>query len=150
MLPTKQRGSLWEVANKLYPTFQDLLQKVNEMVQDEVDAKNGVGGMDLDDVAEEEGDWTNTGEVLTGKGAQGEETLFMLQRKGNAFRVAPKGKGKGGGRAGGRAGKAGGAKGENKWDPNGCARCGRSNHWARECVATKDVNGEPPKEKPSN
>ena len=64
------------------------------------------------------------------------------------MRVAPKG-----GKARGRKGapleraEAGGGKGS-KWDPNGCARCGRSSHWAKECTAPKDVNGETPREKP--
>ena len=28
-------------------------------------------------------------------------------------------------------------------DTLGCARCGRSTHWAKECKALKDVNGTP-------
>ena len=35
-----------------------------------------------------------------------------------------------------------------KWVKNGCARCGRGNHWARECKAKLDVDGNPPREKP--
>ena len=50
------------------------------MIQDDLDAKNGVAGMDIDEVMEE-GEWKPTGQVLTGKGPQGEETLFMLQKQ---------------------------------------------------------------------
>ena len=39
--------------------------------------------MDDDD----ESGWTNTGQTFAGKGAQGEETLFTLQRKTPFLRV---------------------------------------------------------------
>ena len=39
-------------------------------------------------------------------------------------------------------------KGITEWDPNGCARCGRSTHWARDCKAKTDVLGGVPKNKP--
>ena len=82
-----------------------------------------------------------------GKGAQGEETLYMLQRRGSSMRVAPKGAGK---RGAPRKIPGGGSQGKgSKWDPKGCARCGRSSHWAREYTATTDVNGEAPKGKPN-
>ena len=106
--------------------------------------------MDVDNLEEEV--WKDSSETFTGKGPQGEDTLFMLQKKGGAFRVTPKGGGRSAGKKGAASGGApggGGGKGEtNKWDPNGCARCGRSTHWSKECVATTDVNGNPPKEKP--
>ena len=102
MIPQKQRASIWETANKLYPTFADLLGKVQEMVQDDLDNKNGVGPMDID-VVEQEGEWVNTGQTLTGKGANGEDTIFLLQRRGSAMRVTPKGKGKGARKGGGGA-----------------------------------------------
>ena len=50
MLPPKNRAAIWDTANKLYPTFADLLAKTQEMIQDAIDAKNGVGPMDLDDM----------------------------------------------------------------------------------------------------
>ena len=34
MLPKQQREKVWEVANKLYPTFADLMAKVQEMIRD--------------------------------------------------------------------------------------------------------------------
>ena len=65
--------------------------------------------------------------------------------------MAPKGSGKGG-KKGGSAPPPNTPQykvnGEIAWDPNGCARCGRSTHWARDCKATKDVLGGAPKEKP--
>ena len=66
------------------------------MIQDESDGKLGFGPMEVDHVDEDgDGAWTSTGQTFTGKGANGEETLFLLQKRGNNFRVAPKGKGKG-------------------------------------------------------
>ena len=32
--------------------------------------------------------------------------------------------------------------------PEGCARCGRPSHWAKECTALKDVDGNTPRKKP--
>ena len=65
MLPQKQREAIWPVANKLYPSFQDLLLKIQEMVQDEVDIKNGAGPMDIDELEAGDGedDWENTGQT---------------------------------------------------------------------------------------
>ena len=105
--------------------------------------------MDVDEVADE-GEWKSTGQTLVGKGPQGEDQLFLLQRRGNALRVAPKGGKKGGigGKKGGGANERGGLDSGNKWDPNGCARCGRSSHWTKKCTAVKDVNGEKPRGKP--
>merc|ERR1712026_612497 len=80
MLPAKERKELWTNANKLYPTFTDVLNKRNEMVRDDVDARNGFGGMDLDDLGDEAEEWTNTGQTFSGKGPTGEDTLFMLQK----------------------------------------------------------------------
>ena len=96
MLPKEQRKAIWETANKLYPTFTELLAKVQEMVQDDIDKRQGADFMDVDHVDDDEEGWQSTGQVLTGKGAHGEEALFTLQRRGNAMRVAPKGGGKGG------------------------------------------------------
>ena len=83
---------------------------------------------------------------MVGKGPKGEDTLFLLQKRGSATRVVPKGGGRG---AKGNKAPTGG-KGDvtSKWDPSGCARCGRSSHWAKECTALKDVDGNPPREKP--
>ena len=78
-------------------------------------------------------------------GPQGEEILYTLQRRGSSTRVKPKGAGK---RGAPRKTPPGSQGKGSKWDKNGCARCGRSSHWARECTATVDVNGEPPREKP--
>ena len=96
MIPPKQRGEIWQTANKLYPTFGELLAKVQEMIQDEFDAKNSNARMDIDQVEDnDDSKWQSTGQVLTGKGPNGEETLFLLQRRGNATRIKPKGNGKG-------------------------------------------------------
>ena len=151
MIPKKEREGIWNVAGKLYPTFADLLARVQEMIADDIDQKNGVSQMEVDDLGDE-GEWKSTGQTLVGKGPQGEEQLFLLQRRGGALRVAPKG-GKGAKRIKGRKGgkgdrEHGGPGSDNKWDPNGCARCGRSSHWAKECTAVKDVNGEECKPKP--
>ena len=73
------------------------------MLQDEADAKQGVAPMQLDNVEPEE-DWKSTGAVLTGKGPQGEETLYLLQQRGSMTRVVPKG-GKRGTKGGGKGGK---------------------------------------------
>ena len=35
-----------------------------------------------------------------------------------------------------------------KWDRDGCARCGRSSHWAKECTATTTIDGGKPRDKP--
>ena len=100
MLPTKQREAIWETADKLYPTFTELLTKVQRMIQDDIDSRQGVGQMDVDNVDDddEEG-WEDTGQTLSGKGPGGEETLFALQRRGTSMRVSPKGKGKGKGKS---------------------------------------------------
>ena len=132
MLPPKQRESIWDVADQLYPTFAELLAKVQKLIQDEIDSKQG-GAMDIDHVDDDE-DWKNTGEVLTGKGANGEDTLFVLQRKGNMTRVRPKGKGKGKQRSDGGSPPvpkptAGGKS--SKWVKGGCARCGRGSQESR-------------------
>ena len=60
------------------------------------------------------------------------------------MRVRPKGGGKGAHKKKLPLQRAPG----DKWDPNGYARCGRSSHWAKECDAKLDVNGNPPREKP--
>ena len=146
MLPQKQRESIWDVADKLYPTFPELLVKVQKLIQDDIDQRQGVGPMEIDNVEEEH--WEDTGEVLSGKGPDGEETLFVLQRRGTMTRLRPKGNGKGS-KAGGRPG--GGpaqAQKSSKWVKGGCARCGRGNHWTKECNAVKDIDGNPPREKP--
>ena len=93
MLPPKQKESIWDIADQLYPSFAELLVKVQKLIQDDIDSKQGVGPMDVDNL--EEDDWKDTGETLTGKGPGGEDTLFILQRKGNMTRVRPKGRGKG-------------------------------------------------------
>ena len=67
MIPAKQRATIWDVAGKLYPTFADVLAKVQEMIADEVDQKNGFGNMEVDEVADE-GEWKSTGQTLVGKG----------------------------------------------------------------------------------
>ena len=97
-----------------------------------------------------EGAWEPTGQTFAGKGSNGEDMVFTLQRRGNNFRIAPRPKGQG---------KGSQAKGDSnlsnnsdsgkasKWDPRGCARCGRGSHWAKECRALLDVNGEKCKEK---
>ena len=92
MLPQKQRESIWDVADQLYPTFAELLVKIQKLIQEEIDSKQGVGPMEIDNV-EDDSEWQNTGQVLTGKGPDGEDTLFVLQRRGNMTRVRPKGKG---------------------------------------------------------
>ena len=151
MLPKQQREKVWDVANKLYPTFADLMAKVQEMIRDDADSRQGMSPMELDNIDDDqEGAWEATGQTFSGKGPSGEEMLFMLQKRGSQFRVKPKGGGKGG-RAGG--GKAGASQRKDpitgkptKWDPSGCARCGRSNHWACECTAKVDIDGNPPKE----
>ena len=107
--------------------------------------------MELDNVEEDdESSWEATGQTFSGKGPGGEETLFMLQKRGAQFRVRPEGGGKGGRAGGGKAGAAprlDPTTGKpTKWDPSGCARCGRPSHWAKECRATVDVDGNPPRE----
>ena len=84
MLPAKEKQSIWNVANQLYPTFQDLLSKVHELIRDEVDNKNGVSPMDIDQL-EVEGaadTWETTNQTLIGKGPDGEDMVYSLQRKG--------------------------------------------------------------------
>ena len=154
MIPKAQREKLWDVANKLYPTFADLRAKVQEMIRDDADSRQGMSPMELDHVDEDdESSWEATGQTFSGKGPGGEETLFMLQKRGTQFRVKPKGGGRGGKAGGGRPGatsRVDPTTGKpTKWDPSGCARCGRSSHWARECKATVDIDGNPPKEKPA-
>ena len=65
------------------------------MIQDDIDERQGVGAMNVDNVEEQDGAWINTGTTLTGKGPDGEDTLFVLQRRGGATRIVPNGKGKG-------------------------------------------------------
>ena len=89
-----EKEKVRDVADKLYPTFAELLGKIQEMVQEEMDAKLGVGPMDIDHVYDDqEGEWKAAGQVLSGRGAQGEEVLYMLQKRGNSTRIAPKGGG---------------------------------------------------------
>ena len=94
------------------------------MITDNYDSKGGTP-MDIDNVDDDEG-WTPTGQTLVGKGADGEESLFLLQKRGGAYRVTPKGKAGGKGGKRGKAGKTGGAPGgkNGQWDPDGCKR-----HW---------------------
>merc|ERR1712079_112014 len=108
LLPAKQRQALWDTADQLFPTYSSLHSKIHRMLQDEHDNKLGFAPMDLDNSETESGEWVDTGETFPGKGANGEDVLFTLQRRGSAIRVAPKG-------SKGRKGKAGskGGKGEN-------------------------------------
>ena len=69
-----------------------------------------------------------------------EKTSPEVQGQGN-------GKGQGKGETGSQEYGAGDGK-VSLWDPKGCARCGRSNHWARDCKAQKIWGGGFPKEKP--
>ena len=105
------------------------------------------------ETTEEEGEWKNTGQTMSGNGKDGSDVLFMLQKRGNATRIVPArmagGSRKGGGKNGRKGDTNGGANGtQSKWDRNGCARCGRSSHWAKECTATTTVDGGVPLEKP--
>merc|ERR1711978_665007 len=50
MLPKTQREAIWETADKLYPTFAELLAKVQQMVQDDMDKRMGAGPMDVDHI----------------------------------------------------------------------------------------------------
>ena len=68
MLPPALRKSIWDTASKLYPTFEELLGKVQEMAQDDTDARNGSRPMDLDELGEKEKDWKRIGQTLVGKG----------------------------------------------------------------------------------
>ena len=106
--------------------------------------------MDVDNIDDDD-DWKATGQTLVGTNAQGEEALFSLQKKGSSFRVTPKGKSKGKGKHGPpqKQQRSPEKSGDSKWDPAGCKRCGRSDHWAGECYATKCVDGGKPREKPS-
>ena len=80
MLPTKQREAIWETADKLYPTFAELLTKVQRMIQDDIDTRQGIGAMDIDNVeSDDEDGWEDTGQTLSGKGPGGEDALFILQ-----------------------------------------------------------------------
>ena len=91
MLPPKVRQSIWGVASKLYPTFSDLLGKVQEMIREEADSKDGSPyAMDIDDLEEPDGKWEETGQTFIGKGPKGEDVLFALQKRGNFTRVVPK------------------------------------------------------------
>ena len=56
MLPTKQREAIWETADKLYPTFAELLTKVQRMIQDDIDTRQGIGAMDIDNVESDDED----------------------------------------------------------------------------------------------
>ena len=107
--------------------------------------------MDVDNLEEDDGPWTHTGQTFVGTDPNGEEALFSLQRRGNSYRVAPKGKSKGKGKFGAQRKPPVKDKepgGSSKWDPNGCKRCGRPDHWAGECYATKCIDGGKPREKP--
>ena len=121
MIPSKQRGEIWQTANKLYPKFNDLLAKVQEMIQDDFDARHsGIARMDVDNVDDDDNDdgWVSTGQTLSGKGAKGEESLFMLQKRGNATRIVPKGKGRGKGKKSDGGGGGGGAPAQLRgWRP---------------------------------
>ena len=55
MLPGKQKADIFEVTDILYPTFTELLDKVNKMIQDDIDERQGVGPMNVDNVEEQEG-----------------------------------------------------------------------------------------------
>ena len=70
MLPQKQKDAIWETANKLYPTFNELLGKVREMVQDSYD-KGETAPMDIDHIDDSE-PWTNTGQCHKGR-SKGQE-----------------------------------------------------------------------------
>ena len=54
MLPSKQRDSIWETADKLYPSFQELLTKIKQMIQDDVDKAQAPMPMDIDHIEPEE------------------------------------------------------------------------------------------------
>ena len=71
-----------------------MLAKVQKLIQDDIDSKQD-DKMDVDELADEEDQWKDTGETLSGKGPDGADTLFILQRKGGQMRVRPKGRGKG-------------------------------------------------------
>ena len=101
--------------------------------------------MEIDNLEDEP--WKDSGETFTGKGPDGEDTIFVLQRRGSQTRLRPKGKaaGKGaykgaGGHGGGSPGAPSGSPGGkgSKWVKGGCARCGRGTHWAKECRANKE------------
>ena len=81
MLPPKQREAIWDVADQLFPTFAELLAKVQKLIQDDIDSRNGVGPMEIDDLEEEV--WKDTSDTFTGKGPDGDDTVFVLQRRGN-------------------------------------------------------------------
>ena len=88
MLPKAQRSANWDTANKLYPTFPELLAKVQEMDQDDIDSKAAGMPMDVDRIDDDgEGESKETGQTLTGNEANGEDTLFMLQKRGISFRL---------------------------------------------------------------
>ena len=72
-VPQKQREGIWNTANRLYPTFADLMGHVQELVQDDLDSRNGVKPMEID-MAEDEGKWVSTGQTLIGKDDNGDET----------------------------------------------------------------------------
>ena len=80
MLPPKQRATVWANANQLYPTFQTMWAKIQEMITDSFDSKDSPMAMDIDNV-DGEGDWAATGQTLVGTNAHGEEELFSLQKK---------------------------------------------------------------------
>ena len=80
------------MADQLYPTFSVLLAKVQRLSQDDLDAHEKTVPMNVDDLEDEQ--WTDTGETLQGKGPNGEDTLFILQKRGSMMRVKPKGRGK--------------------------------------------------------
>ena len=52
MIPPKERAAIWETANKLYPTFAELLKNVHRIIQEDTDEPQGLGPMDVDNVEE--------------------------------------------------------------------------------------------------
>ena len=63
MLPQKQRQAIWQTANKLYPTFMELLTKIQEMIQDDFDSRQHGAPMDVDNIDGDhpEEEWVPTG-----------------------------------------------------------------------------------------
>ena len=47
MIPKEQREKLWDVADKLYPTFADLRAKVQEMIRDDKEFRAQLGIVNL-------------------------------------------------------------------------------------------------------
>ena len=55
MLPPNERKMLQGTANQLFPTFADLMSKVQELIQDDLDSRSGAQKMDVDEVVGDEG-----------------------------------------------------------------------------------------------